>query len=163
MITWLLLDGVRSLNSINYYKEIDTELECLFEILEAYKKEYDVLYKNLKFNMPQDLKSITYKEIKSKFVPISFDRIIDKMNTISENIIQCQDAIDSLMSAKRKIEIFINKNDGIKYEIAYLRYVKGLKLNDVAAELHISYDRIKHINKEISSIYDLIIDDIKKG
>ena len=132
---------------INNYKDLCKQLEIHSETIDALETERYGLEKLLECNKPKDIKAIDYsgQPIGSKDFT-SYDRTIARIAEISRKIKIEKELYGEMNDSKEKIKTQVEALQGINYRVAYMRDIKGMKLEDIANELNKSLDWIRHIS-----------------
>ncbi len=74
-------------------------------------------------------------------VNTALEQAEDKIRSLNK----LRDRLDKLDNTRIKIETLLSNFRGLEYRIAYLRYVEGKSLREVADELGYSYDYIREL------------------
>lgn len=133
------------------YQDLVTEIEILETRLQDMIGERDFLRKSMYANGPKNIGVIDYSKdrVQNGFVPMSLDRILERLNKIDDDIEWTTELINVKKDALRKIETLIESLEGLEQRVAYLRDVKGLKLYEIARQLGYSHDWIKRISSRV--------------
>lgn len=78
-----------------------------------------------------------------------YEKLIDEMEKLNSMIFLQEGILKGLYATKASIDKKLKNLKGINYDVAYLKLVEGYNLQAIASNLHLSYDRIKHISSMI--------------
>ncbi|HLN89024.1 MAG TPA: hypothetical protein VK253_03060 [Candidatus Binatia bacterium] len=87
--------------------------------------------------------------VQNGYVPMSLDKILERLNKIDDSIAMVLEVLKAKKDALTKIEIMLEKLEGLEYRVAYMRDIKKMRLFDIAKELGYSHDWIKRISSRI--------------
>lgn len=143
------------MDSFDSYKRIITEIQTHEAYLQSLYERRKQLRKALYYNAPGEVKAQTYSDMpKSHYEPKELSFIFTQIANIETEIMAFRGCLKSLYNAKSKIENFVSQNTGVYYTVAFLRYIDNKNLQEIAEQLHMSYDRIRHINSKIKKNFE---------
>jgi hypothetical protein len=118
--------------------------------IEGFEKQKELLIKLMYNNAPRELSGMVYSDMPggSKNY-MSLDRIVDRIEKLDSALYIESSLLENMENTKGKIDGRIQNLQGIKYKVAYLREIEGKSYKEIAADLNMSEDRIKHIGAEI--------------
>lgn len=142
-------------NTSNYffktYRDLKLSLEAAKSKIKVWQKELDTLVYD---NGPKDIKAIDPSEIKASYTrpPVTeiYQRIAELSTWIAnEKIIvkTIEQELDKL--AEKAEEMASLFEDDLELTVFNLRFIKGMKLKDIADETGYSHIYIKEISSEI--------------
>ncbi|HOE07218.1 MAG TPA: hypothetical protein PLQ99_05965 [Bacilli bacterium] len=145
-------------NTSNYffktYRDLKLSLEAAKAKIKVWQKELDTLVYD---NGPKDIKAIDPSEIKASYTrpPVTeiYQRIAELSTWIAnEKIIvkTIEQELDKL--AERAEEMASLFEDDLLLTVFNLRFIKGMKLSDIAAETGYSLVQIKRKSAEINKM-----------
>jgi len=145
-------------NTSNYffktYRDLKLSLEAARAKIKVWQKELDTLVYD---NGPKDIKAIDPSEIKASYTrpPVTeiYQRIAELSTWIAnEKIIvkTIEQELDKL--AERAEEMASLFEDDLLLTVFNLRFIKGMKLSDIAAETGYSLVQIKRKSAEINKM-----------
>lgn len=138
---------------IESYKDIKEGIEIHKIIIDSMENEIEVIKKMMYSGAPTDIAAIQYSGMPSgNFSPIPLDRLEERLNRLENRLNVEKATLDELVKKKNKIDDCINKFQGLKYKVAYRRFIQGKQLKIIADELGYSIDRIKQISAEIGKM-----------
>ena len=76
-------------------------------------------------------------------------RLMNETEHLRNIILLEEEIIKNLNKGKQVVLDKLKNLQGIKYKVAYLREIEGKSYKEIAADLNMSEDRIKHIGAEI--------------
>lgn len=121
--------------------------------IEGYEKEKELLIKLMYSNAPKGISGMNYSGMpKGSKNYMSLDRIVDGIEKLDSALYIETSLLENMENTKSKIDGKIQNLQGVKYKVAYLKEIEGKTYKEIAAELNMSEDRIKHIGAEIKKI-----------
>lgn len=131
--------------AIESYKNLCIHIEIHELIIESLNREIEELKKTL--SGPKDISGIDYsKEPRAPMVPMSFDRIIERLKRLQFNIELEERVLKHKIETKKKIEAKIKMLDGLDQQVVRLRDLEGMQLQDIAYRLDKSLGYIQNIS-----------------
>lgn len=139
------------INFNSSYKDLVTEIEILETRLREMEREREFLRKSMYDNAPRFNPVLDYSKdmVQNGYVPMSLDKILERLNKIDDSIAMVLEVLKAKKDALTKIEIMLEKLEGLEYRVAYMRDIKKMRLFDIAKELGYSHDWIKRISSRI--------------
>lgn len=135
------------MDPVKSYKDLCEEIEIWKERVKAYEAEIRALKKLAKVYGPSDVKGIDYSQPKVQNTnQIGFEEFLERLYKLEHHIYIHEEAIESMIKAKAKIEEHLKSLEGIDQQVVYMRDIEGKKLMDIAEELGYSYDYIREIS-----------------
>ena len=135
------------MEAIKSYKDLCTEIEIWKERVKAYKAEIKALKKLAKVYGPSEVRGIDYTQPRVQNTnQIGFEEFLERLYKLEYHIYIHEEAIESMIKAKAKIEEHLKSLEGIDQQVVYMRDIEGKKLMDIAEELGYSYQYIKEIS-----------------
>ena len=132
------------------YKEIVTHIEVAGDNLQAAKISREYYEKEMFTLEPHDITGMGLdSQPKGNRSPHTMDYCYDKVKKCDEVIEITREYIIALEAKKREIEKKMAGLEGLKYQVAKLKLVDGMKLADIAEKLGYSESHIKRISAEI--------------
>lgn len=109
-----------------------------------------MLVKLLDSNRPQEIQPVTFSDMPhgcKNFM--SLDRIVEGINRIDNQLYIETSLIEGMESTRVKIEEKLKGLEGVKYKVAYMKVIEGKTYREIAVDLNLSEDRIRHIGADI--------------
>jgi len=139
---------------IKSYKDLCTEIEIWKERVRAYKAEIKALKKLAKVYGPSEVKGIDYTQPRVQNTnQIGFEEFLERLYKLEHHIYIHEEAIESMIKAKAKIEEHLKNLEGIDKQVVYMRDIEGKSLKEIADELGYSEIYIKKISARNKRIY----------
>ena len=139
---------------IKSYKDLCTEIEIWKERVRAYKAEIKALKKLAKIYGPSEVKGIDYTQPRVQNAnQIGFEEFLERLYKLEHHIYIHEEAIESMIKAKAKIEEHLKNLEGIDKQVVYMRDIEGKPLKEIADELGYSEIYIKKISARNKRIY----------
>lgn len=150
----LYIGGNDIMDTIKSYKDLCREIEIWKTRVEAYKAEIKALKKLAKVYGPGGVKGIDYRQPKVQSTnQIGFEEFVKRLQKLENHIFIHEEAIESMIKAKAKIEEHLKNLEGIDQQVVYMRDIEGKKLMDIAEELGYSYQYIKEVSARNKTTY----------
>lgn len=73
-------------------------------------------------------------------------KLIDEISKLESMIYLQEEMLKGLYETKEKIDNKLKGLEGLEYKVAYLKYVEGLNLQQIASKLGYSYQYIREVN-----------------
>jgi DNA-directed RNA polymerase specialized sigma24 family protein len=79
------------------------------------------------------------------FSTVPMDNAAERFDALTAKLERMEHILKAKEGTKQKIDELMNQYEALPRQIAYLRYVKGRSLKDIASELDYSYDYVREI------------------
>ncbi|MBN6887010.1 DNA-directed RNA polymerase specialized sigma24 family protein [Cytobacillus horneckiae] len=79
------------------------------------------------------------------FASVPMDNAAERFDKLTDKIEHMEKILEAKVTTKEKIESLMNGYEELPRKIAYLRYVHGRSLKDIAADLNYSYDYVREV------------------
>lgn len=144
-------------NTSNYffkqYKELKLSLAAAKSSLKVYEKELNILI----YDGPKDIKAVDPSEIKASFSPMPLMERYERIATLSTDVANTKLFIAELekqlaILAEVAEDMAATFNDDLLLTVFNLRFIKGMKLSEIATETGYSLVQIKRKSAEINKI-----------
>jgi len=138
---------------IDSYQDLISEIEMSKARIEGFEKQRDILVSLMYTNAPGGVGGINYDGMpKGSRNYMSLDRIVERVEKIDSTLYIETSLLENMQNTKKQLEDKIKDLKGIKYKVAYRREIEGKTYKEIAADLNMSEDRIKHIGAEIKKL-----------
>jgi hypothetical protein len=143
------------INFTQSYFDLCDEILVLEIRIQDLEREKKFLRKGMYSNAPKGAATVDYsaERVTGGQVPLTLDKILERLNKIDDQIILNKEVLNAKHDARKKIEDIISKFDGLDYQVAYMRDVKRMRLQEIADELGYSYDWIRKVSSRIKKAH----------
>jgi hypothetical protein len=132
---------------IKSYQELCREIEIWESRDRAYQAEIQALNQLANIYGPSGVSGIDYsKDRVQSSSHIGFETYLLRLFEIEAHIKVHEKALKEMKLAREQIEKTIENMSGIDRKVVYLRDIKGMKLEEIADELHFSIVYIKKVS-----------------
>jgi DNA repair ATPase RecN len=137
------------------YKDLATETDILETRIRDMEREREFLRRSMYANAPVFNGVVDYSKdsVQNGYVPMSLDRILERLNKIDDSISMVQEVLKAKKDALRQVQTMIEKFEGLEYKVAYMRDMEGMRLQEIADKLGYSYDWIRKISSRIKKAH----------
>ena len=140
---------MEDINLMNY-KDIQTSIMLAWDNIEAARISVEYYEKEMTSLAPHNMGGMGLdSQPKGNRSPHTLDYCYDKVQALNEAIKRTTEYIQALEAKKREIDKKLAGLEGLKYQVAKLKLVDGMKLADIAEKLGYSESHIKRISAEI--------------
>ena len=137
------------------YREILFDIKILEEHLSTLTVCRDNYMKKFCNTLPMGIRKVNYEnEIKSVLERYDNEIVVNNILHLNNNIETININLKELYNCKKKIENLITSSDNFTSKIANQRFIEGLSLKQIAKNLNLSYDYVRHINSKINSFFN---------
>lgn len=137
--------------SYSLYSNLLVEIEMLETRIQDMEREKEFLRKSMYANSPQFKGVVDYSKdhVTGGPMPLSLDKILERLNKIDDSIDVLDQILNEKKRSKERIESMLGDLKGIKNQVAYMRDIKGMRLQEIADELGKSHEHIRRISSQI--------------
>lgn len=145
------MEDERLINFNSTYKDLVIEIDILEIRIDDLAREREYLIHAMYHNAPKFNGVVDYSKdnVQNGFVPMSLDRILERLEDINNAIDFQQEMLNKKKDTLRKIEHLLDKLEGLDYEVAYMRDMQGMSLQQIADKLGYSYNWVSKISSKI--------------
>ena len=135
---------------IESYKDLTSEIEMAKARIEGLEKQRELLTKLL-FKGPKGYTPIDMSGMpKGSRNDISLDRLVEAVSKIDNMLYIEGELLKGMEETIKKIKGKLEGLEGNKYKVAYKRIIENKAYKEIANELHLSEDYVKHIGAELN-------------
>jgi len=128
------------MNFVNLYHDITKEIEI-----------YELRLDDLEAELKEARKLCFTGQLPSTPLPVHvpLDKALDQYDVVTAKILEVSERLAQKRLVRQRIEDNISDFQGIEYQVAYLRDIRGLPLSRIADELGYSYNWIMKVSSRI--------------
>lgn len=136
------------------FEDLQIEIEIHETRINEMEREREFLRKSMYANAPKFNPTASYEgdRVQGGLVPLPLDKIIERLNKIDDSLSVLYEILNEKKKVREKIERMIEQMEGLEYKVAYMRDMKGMKLQQIADELGYSHDHIRRVSSRIKKM-----------
>ncbi|MCB5235495.1 hypothetical protein [Niallia circulans] len=126
---------------LSMYRELQEETEYYETLLKEINVQWKINYGLLAHNPSPN---------GGGYIPVAMDITAGHMDKLMDRYKRVEKALEINKRLMKVSEDLLKRFDGLKYKVAYARFVEGKSLMEIAVELNYSYDHIRRVMSKIN-------------
>lgn len=138
------------------YKDLATEVDILLIRINDLETEHKRLRKMMFVSAPKGVSAVDYSKtrVTSSRDPYPLDEIVKRMDEIADNLDPLYQLMEDKKATLKAIKDKVDGMEGLENKVAYMRFIEGKTLRDIAYELQYSEEWIRKVSMNLGTKWE---------